>query len=130
MYKLKIDSIDHIVLTVKNLEKTLFFYKETLAMELTRYGEKGIGLKFGQQQINLHEAGTTIEPKALNPTPGSADLCLITTTPIKKVEEHLLTRGISIELGPIHRNGALGMMNSIYIRDPDENLVEIAEYFE
>jgi catechol 2,3-dioxygenase-like lactoylglutathione lyase family enzyme len=85
-------------------------------------------LHFGQQKINLHQAGREFEPKASRPTPGSADLCFVTTTPVEEVAAHLAAQGVAVEEGPVERTGALGPMRSVYLRDPDGNLLEISAY--
>ena len=127
---MKIESIDHIVLTVKNIEKTISFYRDVLGMEVQTFGKNQDrkGLAFGQQRLNLQVAGEETHPSAHKPTSGSADFCLISSTPIAQVADHLQTCGVAIEEGPIERGGALGMMLSIYFRDPDENLLEVANY--
>jgi len=121
-----IDHLDHLVLTVKSIEKTIGFYGDVLGMENRIFKDGRSALHFGHQKINLHENGHEFDPKALSPTPGSADLCFISTTPISSVEQHLRTLGIAIEQGPIERTGASGPIISIYIRDPDGNLIEIS----
>lgn len=123
---IQIDSIDHIVLTVRDIEATLRFYTQGLGMRAETFGDGRHALNFGQQKFNLHQAGAEFEPKARTPTPGSADFCLITRTPLDAVVRHLQTCGLSIESGPVPRTGALGPLQSIYLRDPDDNLVEIA----
>jgi catechol 2,3-dioxygenase-like lactoylglutathione lyase family enzyme len=123
---MEVDSLDHLVLTVKNLETTLKFYTEVLGMKKEIFGENRIALKFGNQKINLHELGNEYEPKAKKPTPGSADLCFITKEKLENVIEHINRLGIRIIEGPITRTGANGKIKSIYIRDPDENLIEIS----
>lgn len=122
-----IDHLDHLVLTVANIEETVAFYTSALGMELVAFGDRK-ALRFGEQKINLHQAGREFEPKAAHPTPGSGDLCFITKTPIEDVINHLRTAGTRIELGPVERTGAVGAMQSIYLRDPDSNLIEISNY--
>jgi catechol 2,3-dioxygenase-like lactoylglutathione lyase family enzyme len=124
----QIDSLDHLVLTVRDLEATRDFYVRVLGMEVVMFDGGRIALRFGQQKINLHLAGKEFEPKALHPVPGSADLCLITRTSPEAVCAHLRECGVAIELGPVARTGALGMMRSVYCRDPDGNLIEVASY--
>src|SRR6202522_3134918 len=122
-----IDHLDHLVLTVANIDATVAFYTSALGMELVTFdGRKA--LRFGEQKINLHQAGKEFEPKAAHPTPGSADLCFITKTPLEDVISHLKATNCAIELGPVERTGAVGKMRSIYIRDPDFNLIEISKY--
>lgn len=125
---MRITRLDHIVLTVRNLDATCQFYADVLGMEVVTFGNGRKALHFGQQKINLHEAGKEFEPKALVPTPGSADLCFITETPISKVVEKLEQAGVTIEEGPVGRTGALGKITSVYFRDPDKNLIEVSNY--
>ena len=122
-----IDHLDHLVLTVAEIDTTVAFYTSALGMELVTFNTRK-ALRFGEQKINLHQAGNEFEPKAAHPTPGSADLCFITKTPLEDVMSHLRPTHCSIELGPVERTGAVGKMRSIYIRDPDFNLIEISNY--
>jgi catechol 2,3-dioxygenase-like lactoylglutathione lyase family enzyme len=123
-----ISHLDHFVLTVASIERTCAFYEGVLGMKAITFGNGRKALAFSDQKINLHEAGREFEPKARQPTTGSADFCLITTIPLTEVTTHIQRLGISIEEGPVLRTGALGPIQSIYIRDPDENLIEIANY--
>jgi catechol 2,3-dioxygenase-like lactoylglutathione lyase family enzyme len=123
---MNIDSLDHLVLTVKNIEITTAFYANVLGMEVITFGEARKALRFGSQKINLHQHGKEFEPKALRPTPGSADLCFITSTPLPDVEKHLSACNIAIVDGPVQRTGATGKLLSVYLRDPDDNLIEIS----
>jgi catechol 2,3-dioxygenase-like lactoylglutathione lyase family enzyme len=123
---IRIESLDHLVLTVADVEATCTFYEEVLGMEVVVFGEGRKALRFGAQKINLHAAGREFEPKAERPTPGSADLCLIASTPIGAVMEHLLACGVVVVEGPVRRTGATGPIVSVYIRDPDRNLIEIS----
>jgi len=125
---MKVTKLDHIVLTVKDIRLTCDFYSKVLGMEVTTFGENRKALKFGDQKINLHQSGAEFEPKANQPVPGSADLCLITETPIQEVEAHLNMHAVAIVEGPVQRTGAEGKINSIYVRDPDLNLIEISNY--
>ncbi|HKI43693.1 MAG TPA: VOC family protein [Balneolales bacterium] len=125
---ISIDRIDHIVLTVKNIEETVRFYTTVLGMEKIEFGQGRVALKFGRQKINLHQAGKEIEPKATAPTPGSADLCLITETSIAEAMDHIKNKGIPIVGGPVNRTGANGLITSFYFRDPDGNLIEVSVY--
>lgn len=118
--------LDHLVLTVADVEATCRWYARTLGMEPIHFAEGRRALHFGQTKINLHPAGAEFEPKALRPTPGSADLCFVTCEPLAQVETHLRSLGVAVELGPVERTGASGPLLSLYIRDPDGNLVEIA----
>ena len=128
MAAMKIDRIDHVVLTVRDIAATVAFYTGVLGMESVRFGEGRTALTFGRQKINLHQAGREFEPKAAAPTPGSADVCLISAVPLEAVMRRLAEHGIAIELGPVARTGATGPIESVYIRDPDGNLVEISTY--
>lgn len=125
---MKIDRLDHLVLTVQSIEDTCKFYTEVLGMEVVMFASGRKALQFGQQKINLHEAGREFEPKALRPTPGSADLCFITETPISEVIRHLADIGQPIVEGPVMRTGATGSIQSVYLRDPDQNLIEVSNY--
>ncbi len=123
---IKIVSIDHVVLTVASIERTCEFYQRALGMRVEQFGGGRVALNFGNQKFNLHEAGKEFEPKARTPLPGSADFCLIADTPLDEVVAHLSAQSIEIELGPVDRTGANGPIRSIYLRDPDGNLVEVA----
>ncbi len=125
---MRVDRLDHLVLTVTNIPQTVRFYVDVLGMKEITFGEGRTALAFGRQKINLHQRGQEIDPKAQMPTPGSADLCFATATPLKRVAEELRERGVAIELGPVERTGATGKMRSIYLRDPDRNLIEISNY--
>jgi catechol 2,3-dioxygenase-like lactoylglutathione lyase family enzyme len=127
-HPMRIDYIDHLVLTVKNIETTSNFYSKVLGMESVTFGAGRKALAFGAQKINLHQYGNEVEPKAENPTPGSADLCFITTVAIAEVVNHLDSCGVKVIEGPVHRTGATGSILSVYFRDPDSNLIEIANY--
>lgn len=118
--------VDHWVLTVADLEASCQFYGQALGMQVISFGAGRWAVQFGHQKINLHQAGAEFEPKALHPTPGSADLCFLTDTPLAEVMAHLDSLGISIVQGPVPRSGAQGPIRSIYIRDPDGNLIELA----
>ncbi len=126
------DRIDHLVLTVTDIEATTQFYERALGFEreffLGPEGQPRHALRFGQQKINLQDRNTQTPTKAQVPTLGAGDFCLISTAPIAQVIAHLQAEGIAIDTGPVQRRGALGAMTSIYLRDPDGNLVEIAEY--
>jgi catechol 2,3-dioxygenase-like lactoylglutathione lyase family enzyme len=122
-----IDRIDHVVLTVKDIDATCRFYEAALGMRRVAFNGR-VALAFGRQKINLHLAGHEFEPKAAHPVPGSGDFCLITATPLAAVIEHLASCNIAIELGPIAKTGAIGSIQSVYFRDPDGNLVEVSNY--
>ncbi|WKA52049.1 VOC family protein [Planococcus liqunii] len=125
---MKIDRLDHLVLTVSSIERTCEFYHEALGLDTHTFGDNRKALRFGNQKINLHEKGKEFEPKAKMPTPGSADLCFITEVPIAEVIQHLKKCHLGIEEGPLERTGATAGITSVYIRDPDENLIEISNY--
>ena len=125
---MNIDRLDHLVLTVADIERTCAFYRDVLGMRVETFGAGRTALVFSQQKINLHRAGREFEPKALAPTPGSGDLCLITATPLAEVVAELGRAGIAIEQGPVERTGACGPIRSVYLRDPDRNLIEISNY--
>ncbi len=127
---MQIDSIDHLVLTVRDIPTTCEFYVRVLGMQVVSFGNGRKALRFGQQKLNLHQAGAEFEPKALCPTPGATDLCLITTTPLPEVLNHLQTCAVAVEQGIVQRTGAVGAIQSVYIRDPDGNLIEIASYLD
>ncbi len=122
-----IDHLDHLVLTVADIDTTVAFYSSALGMEVVTFGNRK-ALRFGEQKINLHQAGKEFEPKAAHPTPGSGDLCFITKTPIAEVISHLKALHHLIEVDPVERTGAVGTIRSIYLRDPDLNLIEISNY--
>ena len=120
-------SIDHIVLSTRDLERCLDFYTRVLGMTLERYGEGRIALKFGPHKFNVHPPGFEASIRASVPTPGSLDLCFLADRPIEKVIEHLESCKVPIEEGPVVRTGARFAIRSVYVRDPDANLIEISE---
>lgn len=123
---MRIGRLDHIVLTVRSIEATCAFYERVLGMRAIAFDAGRRALVFGSQKINLHQAGREFAPKAAHPTPGSADVCFITDVPLQRVQEHLAACGIGIVEGPVRKTGAGGPLLSVYIRDPDGNLVEIS----
>ena len=125
---MQIQNIDHIVLTVADIEKTIEFYTHILGFQVMTFGDNRKALTFGNQKINLHQKGNEFEPKAQYPTTGSADLCFISVTDIHDVLEELKQKNIKIIEGIVERTGAVGKINSIYFRDPDQNLIEISNY--
>ncbi len=125
---MQIDRLDHLVLTVANIQVTCDFYARVLGMQVVTFGEGRKALQFGAQKLNLHKHGKEFEPKALHPTPGSADLCFITQVPLEQVLEHIRSCKVEVVEGPVRKTGAMGPITSVYIRDPDGNLVEIANY--
>jgi catechol 2,3-dioxygenase-like lactoylglutathione lyase family enzyme len=124
----RIDRLDHLVLTVADIDATADFYTRVLGMEAVTFGAGRTALAFGRSKVNLHRAGHEFEPKAHRPTPGSADLCLIADGPLEQVIEDLAAHGVPIEEGPVERTGATGPIRSVYFRDPDQNLIEVSIY--
>ena len=127
---MQISRIDHIVLTVADIAATCEFYSRALNMQVLSFGAGRIALSFGQQKINLHQSGKEFEPKAMRPTPGSADFCMITETPISQVMLHLQACGVDLLEGPVRRTGATGPLLSVYFRDPDSNLIEVSNFID
>jgi catechol 2,3-dioxygenase-like lactoylglutathione lyase family enzyme len=123
---MQLDRLDHLVLTVQDIQITCEFYSRVLGMQVITFGDNRKALQFGQQKLNLHQVDRPFEPKALHPTPGAADLCFITAIPLTEVMEHLRLCHIEIEAGIVPRTGATGAIASLYIRDPDGNLLEIS----
>ena len=122
---IKVKSLDHLVLTVADLDATLNFYVATLGMNHIQFGKRH-AIRFGDQKVNLHVAGEEFEPKSAHPTPGSGDLCFIIDGSLDEAEAHLRASGILIEEGPVDRTGATGPLRSLYLRDPDQNLIELS----
>ncbi len=127
---IEIDRLDHLVLTVADIEGACAFYRDVLGMSVETFGAGRTALKFGRQKFNLHQAGREFLPRADRPTPGSADLCLIAATPLTEVIAHLDKMVVAIEEGPIARTGATGPILSVYFRDPDRNLIEVSNHVE
>jgi catechol 2,3-dioxygenase-like lactoylglutathione lyase family enzyme len=123
-----IDRLDHLVLTTADLPRCIEFYTGALGMQLETFGLGRKALRFGNQKINLHEAGREFEPKAAHPTPGGLDLCFVADRSLDNVIARLAALGVPIIEGPVARTGAIGPIRSIYLRDPDRNLIEISEY--
>lgn len=123
---MKIDGLDHLVLTVKDIDATVSFYSKVLGMKVIAFGGGRKALSFGTQKINLHGHGKEFDPKAQQPTPGSADLCFLTPVPLADVVSHLAACGVAVLEGPVQRTGAIGPILSIYFRDPDMNLIEVS----
>ena len=126
----KMDRIDHLVLTVRNIEATCEFYSRVLGMTVITFGTGRKAPQFGSQKFNLHEKGKEFEPRAAHPTPGSADVCLVSAVALPKVVAHLVRCGVDIIEGPVARTGARGQIQSVYLRDPDLNLIEVSTYDE
>lgn len=125
---LKIDRLDHMVFTVRDLERTCEFYASVLGMEVITFEGGRRALGFGNQKINLHLAGAEFEPKAEPPVPGSEDVCLITKTDLGEAMAHVESCGVEIIEGPCEKSGAVGPIQSFYFRDPDGNLIEVSNY--
>lgn len=118
--------LDHLVLTVVDIERTCAFYAKVLGMRVVSFGQDRKALLFGSQKINLHQQGYELEPRAAHPVPGSGDLCFVASVPLPEVIAHLRTCGVEILEGPVRRAGATTPIESIYFRDPDGNLLEVA----
>ena len=125
---MKIDSLDHVVFTVKDIDASCEFYAKVLGMEIVTFGENRKALSFGSQKINLQQLGRESALRADKPTPGSADICFITSLSLSDVIAHLNSCGVELIAGPLERNGARGLMMSLYFRDPDKNLIEVSNY--
>jgi len=123
---MQIDHLDHLVLTVQDIQTTCEFYSRVLGMQVITFAEGRKALQFGNQKINLHQKGKEFDPKAQHPTPGSADLCFLTSMPLEHVIAHLQSCNVSLLLGPVERTGATKPLVSIYFRDPDGNLLEVS----
>ncbi|SIS66546.1 Catechol 2,3-dioxygenase [Chryseobacterium ureilyticum] len=124
-----VKNIDHIVLTVADIDKTIEFYTHIMGFEEVTFGDNRKALIFGNQKINLHQKGHEFEPKAEFPTSGSADLCFIAETDIHDIFEELKQKNIEIIEGIVDRTGAVGKIKSVYFRDPDQNLIEVSNYY-
>ncbi|MBV0910788.1 VOC family protein [Anianabacter salinae] len=126
----QITSLDHLVLTVADIARTVAFYETVLGMRAERFrpsdGSDRVALVFGSQKINLHQAGAEFEPKARVATPGSGDLCFLTETPLDDWQAHFAAHDVPVEDGPVRRTGAAGPILSLYVRDPDGNLIEVS----
>jgi len=125
---MKIDALDHLVLTVADIDATCAFYERVLGMQTITFGEGRKALAFGVQKLNLHQRGHEFEPKAETPTPGAIDVCFITRVPVAEVIAHLHSCDVAVLEGPVQRTGARGPMVSVYLRDPDRNLIEVSNY--
>lgn len=123
---IQVRSLDHLVLTVADIARTCEFYQTVLGLAVVSFGAGRVALHYGQQKINLHSAESPFAPHAQDPRPGSADLCFLITPPLAAAVAHLGALGIPIEAGPVPRTGATGPLVSIYIRDPDGNLLELS----
>ena len=123
---MRVLSLDHLVLTVRDLDRTVAFYVDILGMEAVTFGEGRRALRFGNQKLNLHPADRVPDPNVRHPTPGSADLCFLVREPVEALAVELQRKGVRVIEGPVQRTGARGPIRSIYFYDPDENLVELA----
>lgn len=127
---ISVDRVDHLVLTVADVERAAEFYERILGMRSVSFPDDRRALSFGRQSIKLHQASELVEPTATHPVPGSANLCFATENAISEVQEHLRANDVRIEEGPVVRTGAVGPITSLYVRDPDGNLIEVAHYDE
>lgn len=118
--------IDHVVLTVRDIERSIAFYERALGMRAVTFGDGRRALAFGDQKLNLHQAGREFEPKAAAPAPGAVDLCFTTDVPLVDVVAHLRACGVALEAGPVEKTGARARLRSVYVRDPDGNLIEVS----
>ncbi len=123
---MELDTIDHVVLTVRDIPDSVAFYTRVLGMREVFFGEDRRALAFGGNKLNLHQVGREFAPKAAHPAPGAIDLCLLVRTPIAEVVRQLAALGVAIEEGPVERTGAQGPILSVYVRDPDGNLIELS----
>lgn len=126
---LNLRGLDHLVLTVKSVEKTQRFYCDNLGFEKITFNGGRVAVLGGSQKINLHQLGAEFCPHAKNPVSGSADICLIYDNFMNSIIDYLNSRGVKIEDGPVTRTGAAGPIKSVYIRDPDKNLIELSTYY-
>lgn len=123
---MKVERIDHVVLSVADVDRTIAFYESALGMRAVTFGDGRRALAFGDQKLNLHQSGSEFTPHANAPVPGAVDICFTTTTPLDDVIAHLRSIDVAMELGPVPKTGARAALRSIYLRDPDGNLIEIA----
>lgn len=125
---MRVEILDHLVLTVQDVEASVDFYTRVLGMEAVTFQDGRRAVRFGDQKINFHQRGREFEPKAERPTPGSADLCFLVDESVEEVARDLSAMRVDVFLGPVARSGALGEITSIYLRDPDGNLIELSNY--
>jgi catechol 2,3-dioxygenase-like lactoylglutathione lyase family enzyme len=125
---MRVNRLDHLVLTVWDIDATVNFYQRVLGMEPVTFKGGRRALVFGTSKINLHQVGHEFEPKAAHPGSGTADLCFVVDDSIEQVQAELAAQGVEIEEGPVERTGATGPILSIYLRDPDQNLIELSNY--
>ncbi|MDR7300393.1 VOC family protein [Haloactinomyces albus] len=127
---ISIDRVDHLVLTVTDVDRAVDFYERILGMEAITFPDDRRAVRCGQQTIKLHAASELVEPTATHPVPGAANLCLVANNAISEVQEHLRANDVRIEEGPVSRTGTNGAITSLYLQDPDGNLIELARYDE
>ena len=127
---MKLEKLDHLVLPVSDIDAIAMFYTTYLGMEKRTFGEDRVALHFGDQKINLHPAGWDYEPKARVSIAGTADLCFIVSEQVQLLQAELVDSGVEIIEGPVVRTGATGRLCSIYVRDPDGNLIELSNRVE
>jgi catechol 2,3-dioxygenase-like lactoylglutathione lyase family enzyme len=125
---MRVNHLDHLVLTVEDIHASIAFYTRVLGMHETTFARGRKSLAFGQSKINLHQVNHEFEPKAAKPTPGSGDLCLVVDDNLDSVQAQLAAAGVPVEVGPVEQTGAHGQMMSVYFRDPDRNLIELSNY--
>lgn len=125
---MEVSNLDHLVLTVRDIDKTVAFYQSVLGMKKTSFNDGRVALSYGNQKINVHQLGNEFQPNAGNVSAGSADLCFILKTPLAEAQKHLSDCGVAIIDGPVSRAGAMGPIISLYFRDPDQNLIEVSNY--
>ena len=125
---MEVSHLDHLVLTVQDIHRTVAFYQSVLGMKKLSFDDGRVALSYGNQKINVHQLGNEFEPTAGNVSSGSADLCFILKTPLAEAQKHLSACGVAIIDGPVSRAGAMGPIISLYFRDPDQNLIEISNY--
>ena len=121
-----VDALDHLVLTVQSIPRSIAFYERVLGMEAKEFKPGRYALRFGRQKINLHEVGHVVDPNVKHATPGSADVCFLTRMPLADVIAHLQREQVAIVQGPVRATGAQATLQSLYFYDPDENLIEVA----
>ncbi len=121
-----VDALDHLVLTVQSIPRSIAFYERVLGMEARQFKPGRYALHFGRQKINLHEVGHVVDPNVKHATPGSADVCFLTRMPLAEVIAHLQREQVAIVQGPVRATGAQATLQSLYFYDPDENLIEVA----
>ena len=130
MAVLCVEDLDHLVLNVSDIRATCRFYQRVLGMTPFTFGNGRTALSFGNRKINLYEVGQRYSPQPDKPLSGTAELCFLSRTPVVELLDHLKANNVSVEEGPVRREGALGPITSVYFRDPDGNMIEVANYTE